>query len=139
MTYKNMGDKVLRINNLEKAIEIQDQVNSFKANQQKKKVEWLFVFRTSIDLQLFLAIIENVTNPEVPLSRDQPVVTLPRSESLERRLKEHLKRLGEDKEDDVKKVALDSTEAQMTAEELAREGSISKTQKIKDKVFREKK
>lgn len=34
----------------------------------RKKVEWVFVFRTALDLQKFVRLVESVTNPDYGLN-----------------------------------------------------------------------
>ena len=118
---------------------MQDLVNYFKAAPPKKFAEWVFVFRTPHDLHAFIQIIENVTNPEVPLSRDQLAVALPRSDSLERRNKEYVKRLGIDQDDDGQREIDLKTEAKTDETALESGDRIAaQIQKIKDKVFSQK-
>lgn len=139
MTYKIAGEKMARFTNTDKQIEIPDQVSYFKAAPPKKKAEWIFVFRNPHDLHTFIQIVENVTNPEIPISKDPPITSIPRSDSLERRNKDYVKRLGLDKDDEIKREK--DPEAEATANETALE-TADKTaiqiQKIKDKVFSQK-
>lgn len=138
MTYKLHGEKLVHISNLGKPVEIPDQVNFFKTAPPKKRAEWVFVFRTPHDLHAFIQIVENVTSPDTPISRDPPVVALPRSDSLERRNKEYVKRLGLADEEEVKQDIAEKYQETVTNKEETGDRIAAQVQKIKDKVYSQK-
>lgn len=60
----------------------------------KKRVEWVFVFRTPTDLHAFIQIVENVISPEDTLVGREPKIESRRDDSLERKNIEYLERMG---------------------------------------------
>lgn len=137
LTYRLVGEKIVRIDSLHHVVELADHVNFFKSMPIKKRSEWVFVFRTPLDLHNFISIVENV-NPESLITKVQPVVTFGRSDSLERRNRDYLRRQGievEDEEPGIKPEKILMTEEDIKAEEINEENNRAlKIQKIKEKV-----
>lgn len=137
MTYQGSDGKLVRMEKTGRTVEIIDHVKYMKSIPIKKRAQWVLVFRTPHDLHTFISIIESVTNPEAPISREQPTLTGLRSDSLERRNREYLKRQGidvdrdEDANNDPRILEKNTHEEQLTDNEK-RSRNI---QKLKDKVF----
>lgn len=139
MIYQGGGEKMIRLDKSGKSLEISEHVKYIKSIPIKKRSEWVLVFRTPHDLHTFIDIVEHVTIPEAPINRDQPIMPSLRSDSLERRNREYLKKLGidvgrSDGEDFDLKTADDKDKEERISEQEARAKNI---QKLKDKVFRQ--
>lgn len=150
MTYRMGGDKkYIHFNKEGKPVNIYDHIATIKSLPMRKKVEWVFVFRTPLDLHAFIEIVENSTNPDSSLIGAEPKIqNKGRSDSLERRNIEHIKRLGLGPEDDEelgdtsrRKLLADVMKSQPMMQELKEteeDERAKKVQIIKKKVFEQK-
>ena len=67
MYYQLEDNELVYLDGQKKRINIESHVSSIKTMVIRKKVEWVFVFRTALDLQKFVRIVEYVTKPEKEL------------------------------------------------------------------------
>ena len=110
----------------------------------RKKVEWVFVFRTPTDLHTFIQIVENLTNPDETLIGKEPRIESKREDSLERRNIEYLNQMGigpdmEEKVESMMEETKKPDRKKVSNEENDQQRIKKKVEIIKDKVFEQRK
>lgn len=110
----------------------------------RKKVEWVFVFRTPTDLHTFIQIVENLTNPDETLIGKEPRIESKREDSLERRNIEYLNQMGigpdmEEKVEQMMEERKKPDRKKVSNEENDQQRIKKNVEIIKDKVFEQRK
>jgi len=141
LTYQASGDELIRINKQGKPVEIYDHVAFVKSLPSRKKLEWVFAFRTPQDLHTFIQIVENVTNPDTSVLGKEPrFENRVKAESLQDRDIKFMERLGVPPGEEPDPTVQDqSKQKKVKGEEIDDDDRRARdVQLIKDKIFNER-